>query len=878
MEYYFESEDDVLKNFNSNENGLSECEAKSRFIKYGPNRLKESKKETLLKKVLKQLSDPMLIVLIIAVFISGFVSFYFNEPFTDTIIILLVVVVNTILGVYQENKAEKAIDALNNMSKSMTKVIRGGNVFRIESEKLVPGDIVLLEAGDAVPADLRILQSFNLKVEESALTGESVPVEKISEKLNYKDKNKKINLADRKNMAYMGSTVVFGRAKALVLQTGMNTEMGKIAKFIDTSKKDETPLQKRLRHLSKILSLIVIFICIFIFAFKVLFMKNFSIDNIINTFMLAISLAVAAIPEGLATVVTIQLALGVTKMAKNKAIVRKLTAVETLGCTQIICSDKTGTLTQNKMTVVEAFSCDEGLLFKAFSLCNDVKQNSNKEFLGDPTEIALLDYSKKFFDINNLKEKYVRVKEIPFSSERKMMSTIHLEDKNKYVQFTKGALDVVLKRCSKYFKDGKIFDIDENFKNNILKKNKEMSEKALRVLCAAFKIYSEKPENEDENKLENNLIFLGLAGMIDPVRKEAIDSVKSCKQAGIRPIMITGDHKDTAVAIAKQLGIILDESEAITGDDLEELSDKEFESLIGKYSVYARVRPEHKVRIVNMWQKLGKVVAMTGDGVNDAPSIKNADIGIGMGQGGTDVTKNVSDMVLADDNFSTIVKAVKEGRRIYTNIQKSIQFLISSNISEVLVIFIATILGISAFSPLQILWINLISDTFPALALGMEHEEGDLMKKMPRKKDESLFSNGVAGDIFYQGIVLAIISVLAYFVGHFLEFKNWNLTDSQSGSTMIFVTLCLCEMFHVVNMRSQRNSIFALKNQNFYLLISCSIAFILVFVVVYTPELSKIFGLKALSLIEILSAILLSFSVIPIVELVKLVQRKIAKM
>ena len=870
MKYYFKSLDDVLEDLKSNKNGLSQDEVLRRIEKYGYNKLDEGKKDSLLKKVLKQLSDPMLIVLVIAAGISLFVSLYAGESFTDTIIIFFVVALNTFLGVYQESKAEKAIEALNNMTKSKTNVIRDGRIAKIESEGLVVGDIVVLEAGDAVPADLRILESFDLKVEEAALTGESEPVLKTSDIIDCLKED--IGLSDRKNMLYMGSTVVYGRCKGIVVSTGMATEMGRIANYIEKAEKEETPLQKKLNGLSKVLSILVVTICLLMFVSKTVLVGNFSLENIIDTFMLAISLAVAAIPEGLASVVTIQLALGVTKMAKNNAIIRKLTAVETLGCTQIICSDKTGTLTQNKMTVKETYADDEKLLFTALSLCNNATLG-NDDFIGDPTEVALLEYSKKFFKLSEINIEYKRVAELPFSSERKMMSTIHSVE-SKYIQFTKGAPDVILERCSKYYKDGKLYELNDDIKRSFLEQNKDMAGRALRVLGASCRIYTEKPNLDDYNILESNLVFLGQAGMIDPVKDEAIDAVENCKKAGIRPVMITGDHKDTAIAIAKQLGIISDDSEAITGDEIDKLSDKEFESQIKKFSVYARVQPEHKVRIVNTWKNLGKVVAMTGDGVNDAPSIKNADIGVGMGKGGTDVTNNVADMVLSDDDFSTIVKAVKEGRKIYSNIQKSIQFLISSNISEVLVIFVSTILGLTVFTPIQILWINLISDTFPALALGMEPEESDLMKNKPRGRNESLFSNGVSFDIAYQGFLIAIITMVSYFIGHFMESGKFEMVKSSDGATMAFVTLCLAEMFHVLNMRSKRNSIFKLKKNNWFLFGSVAISFILVILVVYIPYVSDAFELQHVNIMELLVAILLAMTVIPIVEIIKFFQRK----
>lgn len=875
MEYLFFEKEEVLKNFKTSEYGLREETAKIRLSENGPNKLKEEKEPSLISRFFKQLTDPMIIVLIFSAIVSAGIAIYANESFTDTLIIAFVVIVNAILGVYQENKAAKAIKALNSMSSPYSKVLRDNKIKSVKTTDLVPGDVIILESGDAVPADVRIIESYNLKVEESALTGESVPIEKVSDALKLNNQ-KNVPLSEQTNMAFMSSNVVYGRGKAVVIKTGMQTQMGKIAHYIENAKDNKTPLQIKLNQLSRILSFAVIIICVFMFLFKIFISHDFSIHNIVNTFMLAISLAVAAIPEGLATVVTIQLALGVTKMAKHNAIIRKLTAVETLGCTQIICSDKTGTLTQNVMTVTKTFSENEKTLAMALSLCNDANIKDDKNSFGDPTEIALLKYSEQFFDIYNLKNNYSRIFEIPFSSERKIMTTIHSSFENKSIQFTKGAIDVVLDKCNKYLKNDKIINMTPQIKEKILAQNKEMTSSALRVLAVAIKYY-DKFNITDENsceKLENDLIFVGLCGMIDPLREESIAAVKQCKEAGIRPIMITGDHKDTATAISKELGIIEDESEVLTGKEIDELSDNDFLEKLKKCSVFARVQPEHKVKIVSAFQNFKKIVAMTGDGVNDAPAIKMADIGIGMGKTGTDVTKNVADMVLADDNFATIVTAVKEGRKIYSNIQKSILFLIASNISEVLTILIATLFNLAIFSPIHILWINLISDTFPALSLGLEKEEKNLMKNKPRPKNESLFTKDIRIDIYYQGTVIAFLTLLAYLIGNFLNTKSFSFCQNSHASTMAFLTLSLTEIFHSINLRSTSQSIFKIPHHNHYLIWTTIISIILTLSVIYVPFLSNAFQNAHLNFLEFSVCLILSFLIIPIVELVKFFSRK----
>lgn len=877
MRHYLEEVDQVFQQIGSNANGLSQEQADARLQQNGKNKLAEGKKVSLFRRFVQQLCDPMIIILLAAAIVSGITAAYAHESFADVFIIMIVVIINAVLGVYQESKAEKAIEALQEMAAATSKVLRGGAQIVVKSEDLVVGDVILLEAGDAVPADARIIESASLKIEEAALTGESVPVGKIVNALSLKNE-KEVTLGDRKNMVYMGSTVSYGRGKAAVVATGMDTEMGKIADALANAKESTTPLQLKLNQLSKILSYLVIGICVFIFAFSLLKAGDFSGPVILNTFMIAVSLAVAAIPEGLATVVTIVLSIGVTNMSKRNAVIRKLTAVETLGCAQIICSDKTGTLTQNKMTVVEHFGDDETLLATAMALCNDAELDKSGEITGEPTESALIHYAdtlllKKY----ELKKAFPRVGEAPFDSGRKMMSTIHSRTDGGFIQYTKGAPDEVLKRCSRIVRDGKTVALTDALRTELLEENKRLAGKALRVLCAAYKEYPSLPSSFEPAALENDLIFIGLTGMIDPIRPEVVDAIKECKEAGIRAVMITGDHRDTAVAIAMQLGIITDPSQAITGAQLDEISDEDFKNKIEQYAVYARVQPEHKVRIVNAWKEKGMITAMTGDGVNDAPSIKSADIGVGMGITGTDVTKNVADMVLADDNFATIVSAVEEGRRIYDNIRKSIQFLLASNLSEVLSIFAATLMGFTILKPVHLLWINLITDCFPALALGMEKGESNLMKRRPRDSKDGIFSGGLGVDVAYQGILVTILTLAAYFIGHFMESGVWEITNSADGMTMAFLTMSMAEIFHAFNMRSQRGSIFALKYQNGFLLGAMLLSLMLTTAVIYIPALSLAFGFEHISLVEYSVALGLAISVIPIVEMVKLFQRKFNK-
>lgn len=883
MKFYLEEKSDVLSELNASEDGLTSAEAEARLGKHGKNKLAEGKKTPLIMRFLKQVADPMIIILLVAAGISAVISAVNHEAPTDVFIILFVVILNAILGVIQESKAEKAIDALKEMTAATSKVLRDGKQILVKSEDLTVGDIIILEAGDAVPADARIIESNSLKCEEAALTGESVPVDKHTDAVKAGE-NGDVPLGDRSNMVYMGSTVVYGRAKAVVCAVGMDTEMGKIATALTEVVEEKTPLQQKLAQLSKILTFIVIGISVVIFAVGAIRGSiqghGFDFENVIlPSFMVAVSLAVAAIPEGLAAVVTIVLSIGVTKMSKRAAVIRKLTAVETLGCTQVICSDKTGTLTQNKMTVIEYFSADKNLLATAMTLCNDAAPGEDGNAVGEPTECALVDFATK----NEVRKPELlnsqpRVGEIPFDSMRKMMTTVHRSE-NGFVQYTKGAPDELLRRCSMILTENGVKELTDADRKEILGQNKAMADKALRVLAAAYRPLDAEPAKDHYTSdiLEDNLIFVGLCGMIDPVRPEVIGAIKECRGAGIRPIMITGDHKDTAVAIAMELGIIKSADEAITGAELDEFSDEELEKKIGKYSVYARVQPEHKVRIVKAWKKKGMITAMTGDGVNDAPSIKAADIGVGMGITGTDVTKNVADMVLGDDNFATIVYAVEEGRMIYSNIRKAIQFLLSSNMSEVITIFTATMMGFTILEAPHLLWINLITDCFPALALGVEPAEKDIMNQPPRSSKDGIFSGGLGFDMVYQGLLVSILTLVAYFLGSGPLFDPNCGTAQMQGMTMAFLTMSMAEIFHSFNMRSQRGSIFSLRSHNKFLYAGMVASLVLTAVVIEVPPIANLFGFANIDWVEYLVAMGLAISVIPIVELVKLIQRSIAK-
>jgi Ca2+-transporting ATPase len=883
MKYYLESSSEVFGEVKSTENGLTSEQARRRSAETGKNKLAEGKKTPLILRFLSQFADPMIIILIAAAVISAITSVLQKEFPSDVIIIMFVVIVNAILGVYQESKAEKAIEALQKMAAATTKVLRDGKVCEIPSEDLTVGDVVLLEAGDAVPADGRIFESASLKIEESALTGESVPVNKFIKAIGLEGQ-KDIPLGDRKNMMYMGSTVVYGRGKAVITSIGMDTEMGKIAGALSSAKDEQTPLQKKLGQLSKILSFIVLGICVFMFAFDIVRAlvtgTEMNLDFLLGSFMLAVSLAVAAIPEGLAAVVTVVLSIGVTNMSKKNAIIRKLTAVETLGCAQIICSDKTGTLTQNKMTVVEHYCDNEKMLAEGMALCTDVNLDDDGNLVGEPTEMALVAYSMSLgMNKNELLKSAPRVGEAPFDSNRKMMSTIH-KTADGILQFTKGAPDEILKHCTMIFKNGEVSPLTDADRDAVLKKNKEFADRALRVLACGYKQLSCVPEDQSPDNIENELVFCGLVGMIDPVRPEVKAAIEECRGAGIRPIMITGDHKDTAVAIALELGIIKDKSEAITGAELDDISDEDFKEKVTQYSVYARVQPEHKVRIVNAWKSRGMITAMTGDGVNDAPSIKSADIGVGMGITGTDVTKNVADMVLADDNFATIVSAVEEGRRIYDNIRKSIQFLLSSNLSEVMAIFTANLLGFTILKPVHLLWINLVTDCFPALALSMEKGEKDLMKRPPRKSSDGIFAGGVGFDVVYQGLFVTLLTLAAYFIGHFMEAGRWELTESADGMTMAFLTMSMCEIFHSFNMRSQHGSTVSMLlhgSFNKYIFGSTVLSLITTALVIEVPFLADAFDFTTIDAREFFTALGLAFLIIPLVEIVKAIERAVIK-
>ncbi len=877
MRYYCEEKETVLQELGASVNGLTKEEAARRLEANGKNRLADAKGKSLIARFLEQLADPMIIILLAAAAISGVLAVMENESFTDVIIILAVVIINAVLGVYQESKAEKAIEALQEMSAATSKVLRDGIVQILPSEDLVVGDIVLLEAGDAVPADARILENASLSVEEAALTGESVPVNKFIDIINLKSTENDVPLGDRKNMLYMGSTVVYGRGTAVITATGMDTEMGKIADALQKTEEGDTPLQIKLNQLSKILTWLVLGICILVFAVQLIRAGSFNFELVLNSFMVAVSLAVAAIPEGLAAVVTVVLSIGVTNMSKRTAIIRRLTAVETLGCAQIICSDKTGTLTQNKMTVVDFFGENEKRLAAAMALCCDAELNADTSVTGEPTEAALVVWAGKLdMPKYDLKETNPRIGEAPFDSGRKMMSTVHNTESG-IVQYTKGAPDVIIKKCTHYLKDGKPVPMTAEYEAEILAANKAMADRALRVLACAERVWSEAPASYDADALETDLCFAGLCGMIDPVRPEVKDAIVECRHAGIRPIMITGDHIDTAVAIAKELGIITEETCAVTGAQLDTMSDEEFAEKFQTISVYARVQPEHKTRIVNAWRASGYVTAMTGDGVNDAPSIKSADIGVGMGITGTDVTKNVADMVLADDNFATIVGAVEEGRRIYDNIRKAIQFLLGSNMSEVLSIFFATLAGFTILKPVHLLWINLVTDCFPALALGMEKAEPNIMHRKPRNAKAGIFAEGMGFDIGYQGLVVTILVVASYFIGHFMETGNWEITNSLEGTTMAFLTMSMAEIFHSLNMRSQRGSIFKLGSQNKVLLLAALGSFVATTLVCEVPFLAEAFEFTAVDFTEYIIAIALGALVIPIVEVVKLIQRRMSK-
>ena len=810
MEYYRQPPSDTLHALDSTPDGLTPAQAAARLARDGRNVLTEPPKPSLVKRFFQQLADPMILVLLAAALISAITSAYAHESFADVIIILIVVIINAVLGVYQESKAEQAIAALKELSAAHSRVLRGGKLVTVPSEELVVGDVLVLEAGDAVPADARVLESASLRAEEAALTGESVPVAKSPDALTAAGD---IGLGDRSNMLYLGSSIVYGRGRV-----------------------------------------------------------------VLDTFLIAVSLAVAAIPEGLAAVVTIVLSIGVTNMSRRGAVIRRLTAVETLGCAQVICSDKTGTLTQNRMTVTECAGSDEHLLATAMALCVDAVHDPETDTVtGEPTEAALVRWAvAQGLSPSALRAQYPRVAEAPFDSERKRMSTLHA-DGSSVVQYTKGAPDVLLPLCDRIWIDGRAEPMTDAHRAEIAARNHAMTGSALRVLAAAMRTYDALPGDTSPAALEQHLCFLGLTGMIDPVRPEVVDAIRACRSAGIRPVMITGDHVDTAKAIAKELGLLGPGDEAVTGTELSAMDDETFSSRLGHISVYARVQPEHKTRIVRAWRDAGFVTAMTGDGVNDAPSIRAADIGIGMGITGTDVTKNVADMVLADDNFATIVGAVEEGRRIYDNIQRAIKFLLGSNMSEVLSIFTATMLGFTILEPVHLLWINLLTDCFPALALGMERAEPNVMSRPPRSARESIFAHGVGFDCVYQGVMCAVLTLAAFFIGHHMEYGVWTLTNSPDGTTMAFLTLSMAEIFHSFNMRAHRASIFTLRTPNWTLVGAAAASLALTTLCIYVPFLADAFDFTAISAAEYAVAMGLAVLVIPVVELVKCVQRAVEK-
>ena len=873
--------------------GLSSSQVQENMKKYGLNELQEKKKDSLLKKFLEQFKDFSIIVLIIAAIVSGVVGVAQGEGFTDTIIILIVVLLNAVIGVAQESKAEKSLEALKKLSSHASKVIRNGKEQVIPARELVPGDLVIIETGDYIAADLRIIEAVNLKSQEASLTGESVPVEKITEKID----GNEIGIGDRKNMLFSSSLITYGRGKAIVVNTGMNTEVGKIAGMLDNAEKQETPLQQKLNDLGKTLGIACLAICAVIFVIGLLQGKE-----IIDMFMTAVSLAVAVIPEGLVAVSTIVLAIGVQKMVKKHAIVKKLPAVETLGSSTVICSDKTGTLTQNKMTVEKVF-CDDELQdvkkvnttedFKKLvyncMLCNDSRLLEDGQLVGDPTETALVDMAFKLDYEQSIYRENPRVEEVPFDSERKLMTTVNKKN-GKYIVYTKGGVDELLKCCNSFLYKGEVRTSINNYAKWIRENNEKMAKDALRVLAFAYKELDHMPSKAEMKTIESDLTFIGMVGMIDPPRIEAKKAVEKCKKAGIKTVMITGDHKVTAVAIAKKLGILKDESEALTGTELEKMTDEELTKNVRKYSVYARVSPEHKVRIVKAWQANGEVVAMTGDGVNDSPALKTADIGCAMGKVGTEVAKEAADVILTDDNFATIVSAVEEGRRIYDNILKVIQFLLSCNVGEVIVLLLATLFapqigqwfGISDITmiqvllPIHILWINLVTDTFPALALAFDPANKDIMDRKPVKRNEGIFTKGRTFRIIYQGLMIGLLTLAAYLIGlgtthTAIDGLTLEQTKIEVGQTMAFIVLAFSELIHVFNIRDNKNSIFKTGILgNGVLILAILASALLMVVILFIPQLRTIFSIPILPSDNIIETIVLVLAPIIIVEIMKL--------
>ena len=902
--WFHKSVDETKEYFKlDEENGLSNEQVNENRQKYGTNELQTKKKKSTFVKFLEQFKDFMIIVLIIAAIISGVVGYIEGEGITDSIIILIVVILNAVIGVIQENKAEKSLEALQKLSAHVSKVIRNGKMEVIPAKELVPGDIVVLDTGDYVPADLRIIEAVNLKSQEASLTGESVPVEKSANTIEQEE----VDLGDRENMLFSSSLITYGRGKGIVVETGMNTEVGKIAGIINSAEETQTPLQEKLNKLGKTLGIAALVICAIIFVIGLLYGKD-----PIEMFMTAVSLAVAVIPEGLAAVSTIVLAIGVQRMVKRHAIVKKLPAVETLGSTTVICSDKTGTLTQNKMTVEKIFyngklldaeevkqNIDTNLekLVYISMLCNDTKISANNELTGDPTETALVDMGFNLQFEKNIYDKNPRIKEIPFDSDRKLMTTVN-KINNKYVVLTKGGVDELLAKCNKYLYDGEERNDLENYKKVITKNNEDMAKDALRVLSMAYKEIDHEPTDEEMKNIEQDLIYVGMVGMIDPPRLEVKDAVDKCKKAGIKTVMITGDHKITAIAIAKSLGILQSEEEALTGAELEKMSDEDLTKNIRKYSVYARVSPEHKVRIVKAWQANGEIVAMTGDGVNDAPALKTADIGCAMGIVGTDVSKEAADVILTDDNFATIVSSVEEGRRIYDNILKAIQFLLSSNVGEVITLFVAILITpllgnlfgidinlIVPLLPIHILWINLVTDSLPALALAVDPPQKDVMDRKPNK-NKSVFTKGMIWRIVYQGILIGVITIVAFIVGLATPDENLPVIEEltneeikvEIGQTMAFCVLAFSQLVHVFNVRDNKTSIFKtgiFSNKQLILAVLASAALMLGILLI--PALRHVFNIPILPVGNILEIVVLSLMPLIVVELFKLIKINTSK-
>ena len=870
---YLQSVEDVFKEVQSSPSGLSSQEAASRLEKYGANTLQEGKKKSLLEKFVDQFKDFMILVLLVAAVVSMFAHQGDPDP-TDAIIILAVVLLNAVLGVFQESKAEEAIEALKKMASPVASVLRDGHVEHIKGEDIVVGDVVILEAGDVVPADMRLFEVNTVKIEESALTGESVPVDKDL----VIPTGDEVGIGDRTNMAFSSTNVTYGRAVGVVTSTGMNTEVGKIANMLANTEEGKTPLQENQDALGKWLTIMILVIAVIIFVVGMLRGNEWT-----HMLLTAIAIAVAAIPEGLPAISTIILALGTQKMAQRNAIVRKLPAVETLGGVEIICSDKTGTLTLNQMTVEKMVYDNEihdaseeiskdNIALRVMNLANDTKISQDNSLLGDPTETAMVQYGlDKNYDVREELVNIPRVAEVPFDSTRKLMTTIHQIEDGKYLVATKGAPDMLLDRVTKIEKHGEVSAFTEDDRTTLMKLNKEMATQALRVLAMAYKVIDTLPETVDTDSIEHDLIFAGLVGMIDPERKEAAAAIKVAQSAGIRTIMITGDHRDTAQAIAKRLGILRPDQEdgVLTGGELNDISDEELERTVETYSVYARVSPEHKVRIVKAWQKNGKVVSMTGDGVNDAPSLKQADIGVGMGITGTEVSKGASDMVLADDNFETIVVAVEEGRKVFANIQKAVQYLLSANFGEVMTMFIATMAGWSILEPIHILWINLVTDVFPAIALGLEEAEADIMNHPPRGKSSNFLSNGVLPSIFYQGFFEGGITLFVFWYA--THIANWG---NPVGETMAFATLGLIQLFHAFNVKSVYKSlgtVGAFKNKLFNYAILVSAVMLLSVMVI--PGLTTVFDVAILTAEQWLFVVGAAFSIVPIVEIAKAIMR-----